>query len=256
MSDTGDNGRALLEKLLSQLYEKAGEGGAPAGANDLYLVAEDGQYLGRLTSNTFDTNSIANEYGPYGSQYSSTSIFNEYGQYGSQYSHLSPRNPYTTTPPRLFLRGQLNARVSDNPYLEPRIPFDTFVYALRHELDRLLAGQPIAGGQIRLGDTYIRAADGAFLGSLNPNRYDTQSIFNKYGPFGSPYSATSIFNRYGQYGGAYAPFSPFNRYSVRPPEIVKDGTVIAPLTVSTQFARRILPDDLFNWAERNVQKRY
>lgn len=51
-----------------------------------FLVADDGQFLGRLSSNRFMTESVMNEYGPFGSKYSSTSIFNVYSQYGSEYA--------------------------------------------------------------------------------------------------------------------------------------------------------------------------
>ena len=37
-------------------------------------------------------------------------------------------------------------------------------------------------------DPYLEAADGQFLGTLKPNRYDSESIFNPYGAFGSQYS--------------------------------------------------------------------
>ena len=45
------------------------------------IVAEDGQKLGVITSNAYDTDSIFNEYGIYGGKYSSTSIWNDYGEY-------------------------------------------------------------------------------------------------------------------------------------------------------------------------------
>jgi hypothetical protein len=67
------------------------------GGGEIY--AQDGTYLGRLNSNRYDPESVANPYGTYGSPYSSESINNPYSQYGSPYSSLSPNNPYTTTPP-------------------------------------------------------------------------------------------------------------------------------------------------------------
>lgn len=78
---------------------------APAGAPA--IIAADGTYLGRLSSNPYDSQSTSNPYGQYGSPYSSTSINNPYSMYGSKYSTLSPNNPYTTTAPIL---------VSPNPY--------------------------------------------------------------------------------------------------------------------------------------------
>lgn len=66
------------------------------------IIAEDGQYLGRLSENKFDPDSTANPYGRYGSPYSPTSINNPYSPYGSPYSPKSPNNPYTTKAPLLF----------------------------------------------------------------------------------------------------------------------------------------------------------
>ena len=68
------------------------------------IIAADGQYLGRLSSNPYDPDSVSNPYGPYGNPYSPTSINNPYSQYGSQFSPISPispNNPYATKPPVL-----------------------------------------------------------------------------------------------------------------------------------------------------------
>jgi hypothetical protein len=82
-----------------------------------FLLSQDNQYLGKLTLNKYDTESIFNEYGVYGSKYSATSIFNTYSNYGSPYSSLSPFNKYTNTPPIIYLFGQKFAYLSENKYL-------------------------------------------------------------------------------------------------------------------------------------------
>lgn len=82
-----------------------------------FIVASDGQYLGKLCLNTFDLESILNEFGPYGSQYSATSIYNQFSMYGSQFSSLSPFNSYTSTPPTIYLRGAKYGFLSVNNYL-------------------------------------------------------------------------------------------------------------------------------------------
>lgn len=56
-------------------------------------------YLGCLNCNNYDSNSIWNTYGNYGSVYNSNSIWNKYGTYGSEYNSYSPWNSYTTTNP-------------------------------------------------------------------------------------------------------------------------------------------------------------
>ena len=46
------------------------------------IYSSDGTYLGRLSKNRYDPDSISNPYGRYGSKYSSDSINNRYGNYG------------------------------------------------------------------------------------------------------------------------------------------------------------------------------
>jgi len=82
-----------------------------------FILANDGQFLGKLCLNIYDPESILNMYGLYGNPYSATSINNKYSTYGSQYSSLSPFNPYTTTPPAIYLRGMKVGVLSINNYL-------------------------------------------------------------------------------------------------------------------------------------------
>jgi hypothetical protein len=65
------------------------------------IIAADGQYLGHLSANPYDPDSVSNPYGQYGRPYSPTSINNPYSQYGSPYSPVSPNNPYATEAPVL-----------------------------------------------------------------------------------------------------------------------------------------------------------
>ncbi|MBU4509481.1 PKD domain-containing protein [bacterium] len=100
----------------------------------LYLVAEDGTYLGKLTTNEFDSDSIFNEYGTYGSKYSSKSIWNEYGTYGSKYSSQSAFNDYTFTPPYIVTSdGTIYGRLTTNKFISGAIsPYS--IYAILLEL--------------------------------------------------------------------------------------------------------------------------
>ena len=59
------------------------------------IYSSDGTFLGNLSNNPFDPNSVSNPYGVYGSPYGNT-INNPYSPYGSPYSPLSPNNPYAT----------------------------------------------------------------------------------------------------------------------------------------------------------------
>src|SRR5438132_8349428 len=66
----------------------------------------DGTYLGVLSNNPFDANSVSNPFGVYGSPFSPTSVNNPFSQYGSPYSAHSATNPYATEAPKIV-----------NPYL-------------------------------------------------------------------------------------------------------------------------------------------
>ena len=83
------------------------------------IYSHNGQYLGQYNLNRFDSNSIFNQFGRYGSQFSPDSINNQFGQYGSQFSPDSARNPFTMTPPTLYNwslpMGQ--APITTNPFL-------------------------------------------------------------------------------------------------------------------------------------------
>lgn len=59
-------------------------------------------YLGCLTCGSYDSESVCNAYGTYGSRYSSKSIWNEYGSYGSPYASYSPWNEYSSFGPKII----------------------------------------------------------------------------------------------------------------------------------------------------------
>ena len=52
-----------------------------------------------------------------------------------------------------------------------------------------------------------------FLGCFDCSKYDSDSICNKYGTYGSKYNSDSIWNKYGTYGSKYSTSSPWNKYS-------------------------------------------
>ena len=60
-----------------------------------------------------------------------------------------------------------------------------------------------------------------YLGKLNANEYDPESIWNEYGKYGNKYNSNSIWNEYGKYGSDYSQYSPFNDYASHPP-VLKD----------------------------------
>ena len=98
----------------------------PISSSDLLVLqgakiyGQDGQYLGDITGQ-YNTNSIFNSYGTYGSSYSSTSIWNTYGNYGSSYGSYSAFNSYTTTPPIIYKNSVAVGYLTTNSYKTPRI---------------------------------------------------------------------------------------------------------------------------------------
>lgn len=61
---------------------------------------------------------------------------------------------------------------------------------------------------------------GKYLGNLNSNQYDPNSVSNPYGRYGSSYSSDSINNPYGKYGSTYSSHSPNNPYATQAPIII------------------------------------
>jgi hypothetical protein len=67
------------------------------------------------------------------------------------------------------------------------------------------------GAQAQYGNPYgnrsnspqVYSPGGKYLGNLNDNRYDSNSVSNPYGQHGSRYSPDSINNPYGSYGSPY-----------------------------------------------------
>ena len=63
----------------------------------------------------------------------------------------------------------------------------------------------------------LYSPDGTYLGNLNNNQYDPNSVANPYGRYGSSHSPNSINNPYGRYGSPYSPYSARNPYATNPP---------------------------------------
>lgn len=96
-----------------------------------------------------------------------------------------------------------------------------------------------------------------FLGCLNAGKYDSNSIWNKYGDYGSKYSSCSIWNKYGNYGGKYSSCSPFNTYASDPPVIVdEDGNFYGYFTANKYKSDRCkmdLVEDIIKFHEYIVE---
>lgn len=78
-------------------------------------------YLGKITSNRLDQDSIGNQLSPYGSKLSPTSIFNTLGPYGSTFSDTSAFSQFATSPPIIYLNGRPQWYLTINSTKSPRI---------------------------------------------------------------------------------------------------------------------------------------
>tara|TARA_B110000467_G_scaffold113895_1_gene104391 strand:- start:83 stop:418 length:336 start_codon:yes stop_codon:yes gene_type:complete len=68
-------------------------------APPILIDQKTGQYLGNLSTNQHDPDSVSNPHGRYGSKDSEDSINNPNGKYGDPQSNDSPNNPYATNAP-------------------------------------------------------------------------------------------------------------------------------------------------------------
>ncbi|AZA77255.1 hypothetical protein EG347_06930 [Chryseobacterium sp. G0186] len=86
---------------------------------------------------------------------------------------------------------------------------------------------------------YGGADQNQYLGCLNCDTFDKNSIWNKFSDFGNVYSSKSIWNTYGNYGSTYSTYSPWNSYASYPPVIVdQDGNFFGFLTLNTYKSER------------------
>ena len=81
------------------------------------LLFDNKKFLGCMNCDEYESGSICNSYGNFGSEYNSDSIWNEYGTYGSEYSSNSPWNEYSSSAPKIVDRqGNYYGRFSINIY--------------------------------------------------------------------------------------------------------------------------------------------
>jgi hypothetical protein len=87
-----------------------------------------------------------------------------------------------------------------------------------------------------------------FLGCLSCPETDLDSLFNRFGTYGSRFAANSILNRFGPFGSRFAPFSPCNVDSTTPPVIVDDeGEDYGELTLNRDSPRQAKIEGLNAW---------
>ncbi|MCE5241546.1 hypothetical protein LLH23_24035 [bacterium] len=85
------------------------------------IIGADDTFLGVISRDTDDPESITNREGRWGSRWSDECIWNPEGSWGSRYAPDSPWNPYATRPPRVFDDHYFIGYLTTNTDLHPRI---------------------------------------------------------------------------------------------------------------------------------------
>jgi hypothetical protein len=92
-----------------------------------------------------------------------------------------------------------------------------------------------------------------FLGCLNCDRYQENSINKTYGQFGISYSSLIIWNHYGVYGSAYSATGVCNHYAADAPIIIdKSGKFYGRLTLNNYAQGAIKNESLIYWLRIKV----
>ncbi len=87
-----------------------------------------------------------------------------------------------------------------------------------------------------------------YLGCISCSQYDSDSILNYYGNYGSRYSSTSILNSYSDFGSRYSNYSACNPYASDPPVIVNSqGTFYGRLTINQNNHQRTNDKEINSW---------
>ena|SRR5947207_8138919 len=87
-----------------------------------------------------------------------------------------------------------------------------------------------------------------YLGCLSCNNYQSDSVLNKFGAYGSRFQSESIFNTYGSFGSRYSSNSPCNPYASDPTVIVdEDGNFYGRLTVNLMHPQLVRNESLQAW---------
>ena len=86
------------------------------------VIAQDSKntFLGKIT-NSFDSQSIFNEFGNYGNEFSSSSIWNSFSEFGNEFNSYSPFNEFSSSPPMIIKNQKILGYLSSNKSVRPAI---------------------------------------------------------------------------------------------------------------------------------------
>lgn len=97
----------------------------------LYGQDKEKTYLGKITSNIYDVDSIFNEYGTYGSPYSIKSIYNEFGTFGGKFSMYSPFNELASKPPIIYIGNEVVGYLTKNSTIKDGLSPDNILETIK-----------------------------------------------------------------------------------------------------------------------------
>lgn len=102
-------------------------------AQELLLFGDKNhdKFIGCLNCGKFDSGSICNKFGDYGSKFSDKSIWNKFGDFGSQFSDRSPWNKFGNIPPAIVDRsGKFYGYFTANKFTTNRTTIPSLVAIL------------------------------------------------------------------------------------------------------------------------------
>jgi hypothetical protein len=83
-----------------------------------------------------------------------------------------------------------------------------------------------------------------YLGCINCNQLDKNSINNTNGVYGSKFSTTSIYNSNSEFGSKFSDKSPYNQFATHPPIVVNEkGNFLGYLTTNSSFSLNIFKSE-------------
>ena len=90
--------------------------------NGASIIAQDSKntMLGKIV-NSYNSDSIFNDYGTYGNDFSGSSIWNGFSTFGNEFNSYSPFNEYSSKPPMLIKQGKIVGYLSANKSIKNSI---------------------------------------------------------------------------------------------------------------------------------------
>ncbi|WP_123966612.1 hypothetical protein [Chryseobacterium phosphatilyticum] len=86
---------------------------------------------------------------------------------------------------------------------------------------------------------YGGADQNQYLGCINCDTFDKNSVWNKFSDYGNAFSSKSIWNTNGNYGSTYSTYSPWSAYASYPPAILdENGNFFGYLTLNPYKSER------------------